>query len=161
LSPDPSIAPHAAKLLESDRSVLVVATVDPSRRPHAVRAWGLQVVRGGRLRLLISSDDIAALADLDATAAIAVTATDVATLESVQAKGRAETPSACTADDRAMHDAYRDAVYRTIHETDGSSLDLLERMSPRDVVAVEMVADELYDQTPGPSAGRRLVGGAS
>jgi hypothetical protein len=151
------IAEDVAKVLESGSSVVIVGTVDSAGAPEATRAWGVRVLPGSRrVRVLLPSNDSVTIANVRATGAIAVTATDVPTLDSVQAKGRAAGADAATDDDRRLTDWYQAKVARAIHETDGTPLELVERMYPADVVAVEVAVDEVYDQTPGPNAGRKL-----
>ena len=144
-------------MLEGPAST-IVATVDGAGRPHATRAWGTWSLRDGtRVRFLLPAADERAFADIAQTGRVALTATVVDTLRSVQVKGvaaRVEGPA--TADDRLLHERYATSFFRTVHDTDGSSIDALQHMLPPALVAVECEVDAVFDQTPGPTAGAPL-----
>ncbi|MFI5043651.1 MAG: pyridoxamine 5'-phosphate oxidase family protein [Acidimicrobiales bacterium] len=139
-------------------SALIVGTVDPDGVPHACRAWALDVVAAepGRLRLLLDAHDLRARENLAAGAQVAVTAADVLTLRSVQLKGTSlgEEPMPDNVDERVAR--YTGSFYDDIETTDGTPRRVLERLTPGAVVAVGLTVGELYDQTPGPSAGQRV-----
>lgn len=143
---------------------LIVGTVDDDGHPHAARGWGLDIVEGHsegegeevRVRLLVPDDDPVALATLRPGCRVAVTATDVASLVSVQTKGRVLELEPATAADRRRVRRYCDAFFGEVERVDGTPLALLERLVPRDVRACTVVLDEWYDQTPGPRAGTPL-----
>lgn len=152
------LEPDVIRLLESSESIDVVGTVDASGVPDATRAWGLRVLDDRqRVRMLLAAAAGTALANLAATNTVAVTATDVRTLESVQVKGRAVHTEPATDDDRRDHDAYFAALRLALHEVDGTPHELLDRMRPGPLVAVVASVDAIYDQTPGPAAGSRLA----
>ena len=88
------------ELLESGCS-LIVGTVDEHARPEATRGWGLEVLAGGAsLRVLVSSGSEVAVANLARGGRVAVTATAIATLRSIQVKGHAGAVEPATAADR-------------------------------------------------------------
>jgi len=148
---------ETAALLESGAS-LIVATVDAEAMPCADRAHGVLVVDGGaRLRVTVARDSTRLLANLAATRREALTATEVAVFTSVQAKGAAAAIEAETADDRARRVRYLEAFHAAVREVDNATDDELARMTPNDFVVFEMTVVELYDQTPGPTAGRKLA----
>jgi predicted pyridoxine 5'-phosphate oxidase superfamily flavin-nucleotide-binding protein len=152
------LEPDVIRLLESSESIDVVGTVDASGVPDATRAWGLRVLDDRqRVRMLLAAAAGTALANLAATSVVAVTATDVRTLDSVQVKGRAVHTEPATDEDRRDHDAYFAALRLALHEVDGTSSELLDRMRPGPLVAVVASVDAIYDQTPGPAAGSRLA----
>jgi hypothetical protein len=142
---------------------LIVGTVDASGQPHATRGWGLHVVDAdeGRVRVVLPGDDPVTIENLRTTRRLALTATDVPTLASIQAKGRATAIEPSDAADRRRADRYRDAFFGDIHRVDGTPRALLDRLVPREYVACVAVVDEFYDQTPGPRAGARVGGGDS
>jgi hypothetical protein len=109
-----------------------------------------------RARLLIGTDDGHGLEHVVAGGAIAVTATSVRTLRSVQMKGRVDTVEPATDDDRARAARFADEFFTDIVETDHTPRGLVERMEPSDYVACRVTLDEVYDQTPGPAAGAPL-----
>jgi Pyridoxamine 5'-phosphate oxidase len=139
---------------------LIVATVDAQGQPDANRAWSILVSDGGaRLRVTIAADQVRVQENLRATGVLAITATDVATLVSVQAKGRAEPVEFVseTETDRLRREAHIDDFVRIVHATDGSAVELINRLRPDTFSVFEMKVEEVFDQTPGPAAGRQLA----
>jgi hypothetical protein len=136
---------------------LLVGTVSEDGEPCATRGWGASVEPpDGLLRVLLDADDHHSLTEVVPGRAIAVTAADVRTLRSLQMKGRVRATGPATESDRARAQVYCDDFYRDIADTDGTDRRLLERMTPRDYVACLVDLDELFDQTPGPTAGRSI-----
>jgi hypothetical protein len=137
-------------------SALIIGTVDADGAPFAGRGWGLDVLDGGRLRLLLDASDEGTIANVAAGRAIAVTAADVRTLRSMQLKGRALGIEETTDADRERWGRYLDAFFTDLRETDGTPRELTDRFAPDDVVACTIEVHELFDQTPGPGAGARI-----
>jgi hypothetical protein len=135
---------------------LIIGTVAADGMPLATRGWGLDVLDDGHVRLLVDADDEAALVNLASTRAIAITAADVRTLHSTQMKG--EVVSIEDVDeaeaDRARR--YCEDFFVDIHETDGTSYEVLERMVPSRYRACLCQVGDWFDQTPGPGAGGRV-----
>src|SRR6187549_661846 len=83
--------PDTRAFLESG-CALIVGTGGPDGAPHAGRGWGLELLDGlssGRLRLLLDAEDERSIAHIADGGPIAVTATNVVVLRSMQMKGRA------------------------------------------------------------------------
>ena len=138
---------------------LIVGTVDPDGAPHAVRAWGLDVLDAatGRVRLLLDRREERARAHLAPGGKVAITCADVVTLASMQLKGRSagEVPAASTDPGRVRR--YTEAFYHDIEITDGTPRSVVERLTPDAVVPVEVEVTDVFDQTPGPAAGRLVA----
>jgi hypothetical protein len=136
---------------------LIVGTVGPDGEPRATRAFALTIVdpEADVVRLVLSADDPVVVGHLD-TGVIAVTAADVRTLRSVQLKGRIVAVEPTTADDEAVVADHSGRFFQAIHETDGHDLSAIRQMLPIETVSVEIRVEELFDQTPGPDAGRRV-----
>jgi preprotein translocase subunit SecD len=132
---------------------LIVATVAADGAPHASRGWGLDVLGGGDVRLLLDADDEQTIANVADTGSIAITAADVRTLHSVQLKGSVLASRAADPAEVARARRYSDDFFLDIHETDGTTYEVLERMVPSRFVACECHVDDWFDQTPGPGAG--------
>jgi hypothetical protein len=138
---------------------LIVGTVDSSGMPLASRGWGLDVdATGTSARLLLASDDPALGQNLAATARIAVTGTSVRTLRSVQLKGSVRDVGPAADRDRARARRYCDDFFGDIVAVDQVERAVTERLRPADLVVCRFAVDEVFDQTPGPAAGARLVG---
>jgi hypothetical protein len=144
-----------ANLLESAHSA-VVGTVDAGGVPDASRAWGMRVdAAAGRLRALLPADEPRLRANLGGGGRIAVNLTHVLTLESIQVKGVVEAIEPATAEDREHHAAYFEAFAANVRESDGSTRELVLNLRPAELMAVTVAVTEVYDQTPGPSAGAK------
>ena len=152
----------ARELLESG-CALLIGTVDSAGIPHASRCWGLDLEdpATGRVRIVLSADDPVTSANLQSTGRLAVTGTDIGTLRSVQGKGRVLSVGPATAADRRRASRYCEALTGDIERVEATPRALVERLVPTDYQACVAVLDEWYDQTPGPSAGSRVDGGAT
>jgi len=132
---------------------LIVCTFDADGEPYASRAWGFTVlcaeseVRG---RLLVTPDVLA-------EGRIAITATDVPTLRSLQLKGRIVDVEPMTDADLGKSEQYTNDFYDDIVRADHIPRDLLERARPRQFQAVTVLVEELFNQTPGPRAGSSVA----
>ena len=127
-----------------DGAGLVVGTVGDDGEPRATRAWSVSVGDPAECRVRVG-------------AGVALNGADVRTFRSVQLKGRIVAVEAPDPTDLEVTRVQSDLFLRTVHETDGNPLESLRRILPLDVVAVEIVVEEMYDQTPGPDAGRPLA----
>lgn len=137
---------------------LLVGTVDEAGVPHAARGQGVTVVSEDplRLRLLIDVDDTRTRSNVGSGSMVAICSADVPTLTSLQLKGRVLAVEAATDTDVAKHRQYATDFIHDIHRTDGDPLEMLRRWAYRSVMAMVVEIDESFDQTPGPSAGRRV-----
>ena len=158
---------HLKAFIESGCSI-IVGVVGEDGEPQARRGWGIDVVDAGagRVRLLLD----AAGGDPHGPGAVpwvgvrlAMTGADIHTLYSVQAKGEVLGAGPLTETDDARLEAFCTAMFTRIHEVDGYPIELLVRMRPNELVALDVAVDELFDQTPGPNAGTPIVapGGAA
>jgi hypothetical protein len=138
---------------------LLVATVLPDGEPFAARAWALTVVDAarGEVRILLDAEDTEAIALVGAGAPVACTGASVVDLRSVQLKGRGTGVEAATAADLDRAGEYTEALFADIEATDGYARSLLERLLPRGYVPCTVVVEELFDQTPGPGAGKPMA----
>jgi len=152
------LAPETIAFLESGCGV-VVGTVGPDGAPHASRGWGLTVVSVDpiEVRLLLDADDTVAAEYLAATGAVSVTGGDIHTLRALQFKGEASPVEPATDDDRERAERFTDEFFGNINDVDGTPLELLNGLRVHDYVVCTVRVAELYDQSPGPSAGARLT----
>jgi hypothetical protein len=152
------LAPETVTLLESGCAV-IVGTVSADGAPHASRGWGITFVSSdpAEARLLLDADDAVARSHLETTGRVAVTGGDVRTLRSIQFKGDAIGIEPASDADRDRADAYIDEFFKAVHVTDHTPLEQLETLRPRDYVVCRVRVVEVYDQTPGPAAGKPLM----
>ena len=143
-------------------SGLVVGTVGPDGEPRATRAWAVTVTDAAscRIRVVMSADDRTGVDNL-ATGRITVTGADVATLRAVQLKGHVVAVRPADPDDVDVMIRHSSTFFRAVHDVDGNPMALLERMLPTEIVVVDVVVDEVFDQTPGPTAGSAVSGAGS
>ena len=137
---------------------LIVGGLTPDGEPFATRGWGIRVVDAdeGLLRVVVGTADLARLA----IGALAVTGADVPTLRSVQLKGTVEAVDAPEEADLVQHRSFCDQFFADVERTDGTARPLMDRLVPADLAVVVLRVRELFDQTPGPNAGRRIGGRA-
>jgi hypothetical protein len=132
---------------------LIVCTLDADGEPYASRAWGLTIISAdepARVRLL-STPDVAT------SGRIAITGTDVPTLHSIQMKGSVVAAERGNDEDVVKLVQYTAAFYSDVQASDHVPRDLLDRMTPSELLALTVEVDDLYDQTPGPRAGSCLT----
>jgi predicted pyridoxine 5'-phosphate oxidase superfamily flavin-nucleotide-binding protein len=133
----------------------VVGTVADDGTPHAQRAWGCTVVDPATVRVLLDGGDAVLRQHLEAGGRLALTCADVRDLRSVQLKGRVlSVDDEPTADDLARCHAQNEQLFTDIEQTDHYPRELAARMVPTRYVVAVVSVEELYDQTPGPAAGR-------
>jgi Pyridoxamine 5'-phosphate oxidase len=145
------------ELMESPCS-LIVGTVDAEGLPDATRGWSVQVLDGGtRIRLLLPANAEITARNLRSTRRIALTSTNFHTFRSVQVKGVALSVDEATDADRARFRQFCADCVRTLNDLDSTPEIGSWRLVPSDVVACILTVDELFDQTPGPDAGRCLT----
>lgn len=141
---------------------MVVGTASSDGVPHAQRGWGCSVTGPTTMRVLLDDSDDVLRQHLGAGSRIAVTSADVRTLRSVQLKGRIsgveDEPSS---DDLARCHAHNEELFTDIEEADHYPRALTERMVPPGYLVATVEVEELYDQTPGPSAGAQVESGWS
>ncbi len=135
-----------------------VATRDDELRPEFARGWGPEVSADGRsLRLCVSAPaGSRMLANLEQNGAVAIGFSPPTIARAVQLKGvtgAVREPEAADLERVERH------VRSFVAEAGriGAPAELSQRMFMRTgLVAVEFSIDEVFDQTPGPTAGRRL-----
>jgi hypothetical protein len=138
---------------------LVVGTVSAAGEPRADRAWAAVVLdeQGRRVRFVMSADNPAVVGNLE-TGTVSLTGAEVVTYQSIQLKGRPVVVEPPTADDLEMARVQTATFFDAVHRVDGNPLESLWRMLPLQMVAVEMIVEETFDQTPGPAAGAVIDG---
>ncbi|MCU1483741.1 MAG: hypothetical protein JWN67_487 [Actinomycetia bacterium] len=135
----------------------MLGTVDATSVPDATRVAGIAPLDGDRFRLLISTEAATACANARVGARVSVLVTDITTYRSVQWKGEVvEASGPRTTGDLALLHHHVDTFAGSAHVV-GIDPALSDRLFPVDVVALVVHVDDLYDQTPGPGAGRRLA----
>jgi len=144
-----------AEFLQRGLCVLV-ATRDASLMPHCVTGSAVILAGPGRgVVLLPSFESAPALANLRANGAIAVLVEEPTTHRGIQMKGRSLALRDATAPELKQAAEF---VARTKAElsTIGFAPTVLERMNFMPCTAVEFTVEQVFEQTPGPGAGRAV-----
>jgi hypothetical protein len=136
---------------------IAVGTRSASLQPHAVRGWGARVAADGRTVDVFVDKPGAedTIADIRDNARVAVTFVYIATLRSVQLKGRCVDLGEPEPDDWAWVDKHR-AAFTEACEAILFPGNAARHLWSMQVYRIRFVVEEIYDQTPGPSAGRSL-----
>jgi len=135
-----------------------VATRDDDLRPEFARGWGPEVSADGRSVTLClpAPEGSRTRANLERNGAVAVGFSPPTIARAVQVKGVViwvGEPEAAELERVERH--FRSFVAEAGRV--GAPAELSERMLVRTgLVAVQFSIDEVFDQTPGPTAGRRL-----
>ena len=142
--------------LESDL-VVSVGTRSPELTPNGVRGWGPRISEDGRsVELFIDRPGAAtAISNLRDNGRIAVVLVHVMSNRAVQIKGRCVEVGDPAAEDWAWIERHREAFTRAVSEL-GFPAQLTRNLWSTQVVKVRFVVDDIFDQTPGPAAGRAL-----
>jgi hypothetical protein len=155
--PHPRLSDELVALVHSGVAVSV-ATRDGESRPAVTRAWGPQLSEDGRTLTLclIAPPGSTTRANLEDNKAIAIGLSPPTIARAVQLKGVALEVREPRPEDIERAEAHMDAFCAEA-ETIGVSPTLARRllMAP-DFLSVTLRIDEVFDQTPGPTAGRRL-----
>jgi hypothetical protein len=145
------------RFLESGLVVLV-ATRNDALQPFVTRGWGVLVHDDGvRMSVCVPRPSSArTLADLAANGRIAVSLGDQATFRAVQIKGR--TAVVEDADAAALERATEQfTLFAESAAKIGVPPHLAQVLFTTDLVSITVVADEIFDQTPGPGAGKKVA----
>ena len=135
-----------------------VATRDDDLRPEFARGWGPEVTADGRsMRLCVSAPEGSRMrANLEKNGAVAVGFSPPTIARAVQVKGVSTRVGEPEAADLARLERHFRAFVAEAGRV-GAPEELSQRMLMRaGLVAVQFSIDEVFDQTPGPTAGRRL-----
>jgi len=144
--------------LAREGAAIVVATRDGSLRPSIARAWGVEPVVGqDAIRLCVEAPALSQMRkNLRPRAEIAVTVARPVTYRSAQLKGVVVELGEPTEIDLARVDEHNDA-FSLDAEAMGFSPPQAARVIDREaLLSVTITVQELFDQTPGATAGAQL-----
>lgn len=151
------ITAELAEFLDSGVSILL-GTRDKDLRPTCMRAMGAAVEAGTRVVTLFVPEATGAqsLTDIAESGQVAVTFSRVTDYRSVQLKGRVRETRPLTSAESAIQDRYRAAFVEQLYAV-GVSRAVTRRIAWAPARAVVFEIDEVYEQTPGPRAGKELA----
>jgi hypothetical protein len=144
-------------LIESDPAV-AVGTRSSDLFPHGVRGWGPRVSADGRsIEVFIDRPNSqSCIEDLQDNGRVAACFVHVQTLQSLQLKGRCVEISDPAAEDWAWIERHRSAFTEALGSF-GIAPEMARNMWSTQVVKLRFVIEEVFDQTPGPHAGREIT----
>jgi hypothetical protein len=143
-----------------DRAALIVGFVGPDGRPRATRGWGMEIPGHDptRCRLLLEQREVPFLQHLVPGGLLAVTGADVVSLSSIGLKGPIDSIGPVDQHDIDHHLRHCDAFFDDIEATDHTPRHLLDHFRPGSLAACSFRVAQVFDQSPGPAAGRSLDG---
>jgi Pyridoxamine 5'-phosphate oxidase len=153
----PALDPEVVEFIHGGVAV-GVATRDDDLRPEFARGWGPEVSADGRsMTLCVSAPEGSRVrANLERNGAVAVGFSPPTIARAVQVKGVATVVGEPEAADLERVERHARS-FVTEAERVGAPAELSRRLFVgTGLVAVEFSIDEMFDQTPGPTAGRRL-----
>ncbi|CAN5715359.1 hypothetical protein BH10ACT1_BH10ACT1_05600 [soil metagenome] len=138
----------------------MLGTVDGLLVADVTRIGGLVPLDDGSMRVLVAANATVARTNAaEPGSAVSVLVTDITDYRSLQWKGTVVEWGQPTPGDRTL---LHDHVERFLAAAPDLGLDVegARRSFPTEVVALEVTFDALFDQTPGPAAGRRIQEGS-
>jgi hypothetical protein len=136
---------------------IYVGTRAADLTPEITMGWGMRVQPEGR-EVDIFIDRAAGartLENLRTSRLIAVTCASAITFQTVQVKGVCTEIEAPTQDDLVWVNGHREAYAEAVRFR-GIPPHVSSSTWSRDVMRVRFLVNELFDQTPGPGAGKKL-----
>jgi hypothetical protein len=155
--PAPVLTPELVEFVHSGVAV-GVATRDESLRPAIARAWGPQVAADRRSFTLCvtAPEGSATRANLERNGSIAVGFSPPTIAKAVQLKGVAAVLGEPGPNDLERAERHNSAFLAECDRI-GAPRELAERMFvAAGLLLLSVAIDDGFDQTPGPTAGRRL-----
>jgi len=142
--------------LESGLAI-ALATRSADLRPHAQRVWGAKVSPDGRSVEVFVDRPAAAqtMANLRDNGRVATVFVNILTNRSVQLKGRCVEVGDPGPEDWSIIDRHREGFTGATSAL-GFPAQMISNLWSTQVVKVRFVVEDLFDQTPGPGAGRPL-----
>jgi hypothetical protein len=144
------------EFFESGVSILV-GTRDAALRPACARGAGARARAADCVVTVYLPQAASAqtVANVLSNGRIAVTFSRPLTHYSIQLKGTCSGPRESSEEDRAVQQRYRAAYAEQLHAV-GLPRATAARLAWWPSVALDIVVEDLFVQTPGPNAGRRL-----
>ena len=152
----PPFSQNLTEFLESGVSVLI-GTRDAALRPATSRCIGAQVTRDEGIVTLYLLDAIGerTLSNIRENGEVAAAFARGIDHRSIQLKGKARRVRPLTEAELVYQESYKKEFLEGTAMM-GVSPALLERLVLSPCTAIEVLADSLFEQTPGPRAGERL-----
>ena len=151
------LAPNIVEFIHGGVAV-GVATCDNDLKPDFARGWGPEVSTDGRsMRLCVAAAKGSPMrANLERNGAVAVGFSPPTIARAVQVKGVATMLGEPEADDLERVERHLRSFVEEAERVGAPAEVALRMFVGSGLVAVRLSIDEVFDQTPGPTAGRPL-----
>jgi hypothetical protein len=159
--PQPDRAPvldeHAVAFVHGGVAA-VVATRDGDLRPQITRAWGPHLSADGSALTIcvVAPAGSKTRENLDSNGAIAVVCCPPTIARAIQFKGKVVATNQPDADDLVRADEHMRAFGEECARIGLSASDVRQLFRRSELLAVQVDISEAFEQSPGPTAGRRL-----
>ena len=150
------IPQRIVNLLETGVSIMV-GTRDASLMPECTRAWGIRVANDGGTVTILLSETFAGktIENMRENGQIAVTCTRPTDHITCQLKGRIRSIERATSADRDLCRRWH-REFKAELTAIGVPSALSEAWITEPTLAVEFAVTDVFDQTPGPGAGKKV-----
>lgn len=151
--------PKAALDLVNRPVIAYAGSRDASLVPRAHFTWGLRAVDDEQIEALVPEPFLGSLrANLADNGHFTVTFTEAQTHESYQAKGRTTEIRDATDDDRAFQREWSEKIVKLMSSLGYPAhwVAVFERLPSLPATLVRFRVEQVFEQTPGPIAGRAL-----
>ena len=137
----------------------MVGTRDASLMPECTRAWGIRIAADRGVVTVVLSETFAGktIENLRENGRIAVTCTRPTDHFTCQLKGRVQSIKRATSADRDLSRRWHREFMAELTAI-GVPSALSEAWIAEPTLAVEITVTDVFDQTPGPGAGRKVSG---
>jgi hypothetical protein len=152
----PTLSPDMIELLEGGVSI-GIASRDAELRPECAHGLGLRVAPDrGAVTVYVNEDTSARLVQsLQVSGRAAVVVSRILDHHTIQLKGRVLAVRPGDEADHAIQDRYVIAYAEQVAMI-GLPRQIVRSVRLRPCLAIEIAIDDLFVQTPGPQAGRRM-----
>ncbi|NUO50162.1 MAG: hypothetical protein HOV80_15015 [Polyangiaceae bacterium] len=151
------LSPDMIEFVESGVST-IVGSRDANLRPECTRGLGSTVAADGTVSVILYEPLADKMrANLEENGLIAVTFSRIFDHRSIQLKGTVRTIRKGTAEDEAISDRYVHAFAEAVSIA-GLPRSVVRRVHTKPAIVVEIEPTDIFLQTPGKDAGRRMEG---
>jgi len=156
-SPEPALSPDLVAVIHGGVAA-VVATRSERMVPAITRGWGTEVSAEGQVLDLCVAAPVGSptRSNLGQHTAIAIGFSPPAIATAVQVKGSVTRVTAPAAEAVERAERHLSAFIATAAEVAPQPELFRRQFAPTEFLSVMISVEEVFDQTPGPGAGRRL-----
>ena len=153
------IPDEIAKFVNDVPIIAMMGTRDANLVPRVHRLWGCRVEGDGEhLSAWVPAYAAASFDDtLRDNGQVALTLVEPVSHEAYQFKGEHVASDASTPDDLALFEAYKQRLIKHMNEKLCYPAEVMEMAITPPAVTVRIKVREVYLQTPGPGAGKRIA----